>query len=213
MRKTSARIALALLCLVIAGAATPAGATTVRLFNTGETQGSNMAFFPQFTDMLRRYAADLPKANEPCSGGVSTPCVLRQWSDFIVSLRGLDRRTQIERVNSYMNDIDYVEDSANWGSEDYWATPVQFFTRAGDCEDYAIAKYLTLRALGVPISAMRIVVLQDRNLGLAHAILVVYDNGTPLVLDNQIDHVVAASSIHHYQPIYSLNEQNWWRHY
>jgi predicted transglutaminase-like cysteine proteinase len=54
--------------------------------------------------------------------------------------------------------------------------------------------------------------LNDLNLGLGHAILVVYVEGTPMVLDNQIQKVVPASSIKHYKPVYSVNDTGWWLH-
>jgi predicted transglutaminase-like cysteine proteinase len=59
---------------------------------------------------------------------------------------------------------------------------------------------------------MRIVVVQDLNLGIAHAVLVVYLDGRALVLDNQIDDVVPAAAVRHYRPIYSINERHWWLH-
>jgi predicted transglutaminase-like cysteine proteinase len=59
---------------------------------------------------------------------------------------------------------------------------------------------------------MRIVVLNDLNLRIAHAVLAVYVSGKPYILDNQISKVVPASSIHHYQPVYSINENGWWLH-
>ena len=87
-----------------------------------------------------------------------------------------------------------------------------FRMQNGDCEDYAIAKFMALRALGFENPEMRIVVLNDLNLGIAHAILVVYVDGKALVLDNQIRSVVPADSIRHYQPVYSVNEEGWWLH-
>lgn len=190
----------------------PLQASSAALFGTSETRGQNLAFFPQFTDMLHRYATELQEFNNPCDSRGQTSCVLQEWAAFITSLQGLDQRTQLERVNRYFNELDYILDQDNWGTEDYWATPAQFFIHAGDCEDYAIAKYMTLRSLGFPIESMRIVVLMDNNLGIGHAILAVYTDSDVLVLDNQIEQVVSESSIHHYQPIYSLNERNWWRH-
>ena len=59
---------------------------------------------------------------------------------------------------------------------------------------------------------MRIVVLQDENLRVAHAVLVVYHQGRTYVLDNQITQVVTDDRIAHYRPIYSINEQSWWLH-
>src|SRR5690606_27447095 len=114
--------------------------------------------------------------------------------------RGLGRGRQIEAVNEFMNRKRYIIDPRNYGMPDYWATPRQFLDRDGDCEDYAIAKYMSLRDLGVDPAAMRIVVLQDMNLKVAHAILVVWLEGKPLVLDNQIRSVVEAGVVRHYRP-------------
>jgi hypothetical protein len=36
--------------------------------------------------------------------------------------------------------------------------------------------------------------------------------GTAMLLDNQISDVVPASVVHHYKPIYSINEKAWWLH-
>ena len=69
-----------------------------------------------------------------------------------------------------------------------------------------------MRALGMDHDVLRIVVLQDLNLRVPHAILVAYVDGKPYVLDNQIPQVVSADVIHHYRPFYSINETNWWLH-
>ncbi|MDH5749703.1 MAG: hypothetical protein OEY85_10380, partial [Rhodospirillales bacterium] len=76
----------------------------------------------------------------------------------------------------------------------------------------AIAKYLTLRILGWDPDKMRIVVLNDLNLKIAHAVLIVQLDGKYLLLDNQISLVVDSDRVRHYRPIYSVNEHSWWRH-
>ena len=119
---------------------------------------------------------------------------------------------QIIAINGYMNQKRYIIDPRNYGVRDYWATPGQFLARNGDCEDYAIAKYMSLRSLGFKDSQLRIVVLKDMNLGLAHAILAVYHDGRTFVLDNQIKTVVPADKVYHYKPYYSINEKHWWLH-
>jgi predicted transglutaminase-like cysteine proteinase len=101
---------------------------------------------------------------------------------------------------------------ANWRELDYWATPLEFLARSGDCEDFAIAKYQVLRALGVPIDDMRIVIVNDRARRATHAVLAVYVDGRPLILDNLRNDVVAADLIGDYEPVYSINEQGWWLH-
>ncbi len=113
-----------------------------------------------------------------------------------------------------MNEAPYITDIRNYGVDDYWATPKQFLDRDrdGDCEDYAIAKYMSLRSLGYTPADIRLVVLQDNNLRIAHAVLVAYVDGTAFVLDNQIKQVVEHSRIRHYSPYYSINESGWWLH-
>ena len=69
-----------------------------------------------------------------------------------------------------------------------------------------------MRALGMSNENMRIVVVQDLNLRLGHAVLVVYLNNKAYVLDNQVDRVVSAERVRHYRPIYSINENAWWLH-
>ena len=139
-------------------------------------------------------------------------CHLKQWNAFLSSIKALDGQTQLQEVNGFMNKFPYIEDIINWGTSDYWETPLEFLHKSGDCKDYAIAKYMSLRFLGWSADRLRVVVLQDLNLRLTHAILVVEMDGKALVLDNQIRHVVSAESIHHYRPIYSLNERHWWLH-
>ena len=96
-----------------------------------------------------------------CSG---TTCKAKEWNAFIDSVRTLPREEQVRAVNREMNDKPYVTDPVNWHMADYWATPLQFLRKDGDCEDYAISKYMALKALGFCVDEMRIVVLQDTNL-------------------------------------------------
>ena len=131
---------------------------------------------------------------------------------MIDDLRDKGPWKQILGVNKFMNRAPYVVDKMNWGVKDYWSTPGQFFAKYGDCEDYAIVKFLSLRALGIPSKSMSIVVVQDLNLKIAHAVLAIYVKGKVLVLDNQIKKVVESKTIRHYRPIFSLNEEGWWLH-
>jgi predicted transglutaminase-like cysteine proteinase len=111
-----------------------------------------------------------------------------------------------------MNKKRYVTDSANYGKSDYWATPIEFFQKGGDCEDFAIAKYTALRALGVPDNRMRIAIVQDQQKNVAHAILIVYTDQGAMILDNQLHAAVKAEKVSHYKPIFSINQNAWWLH-
>ncbi|TXH35812.1 MAG: hypothetical protein E6Q98_13945 [Rhodospirillaceae bacterium] len=194
-----------LVLLLLIQPAQPAAARSYpKLFGTFELPSTNMKKFPKWTSMLKRW-----KDGAPCNGAT---CSTKGWNELIARLKGKDLKTQLKEVNREMNLHPYILDINNWGQEDYWATPFEFLKKSGDCEDFAISKYMALKALGVPIADMRVVALRDLNLGIGHAILVVYVDNVPMVLDNQIGTVVPASSIKHYQPVYSINEQKWWLH-
>jgi predicted transglutaminase-like cysteine proteinase len=172
------------------------------LFGSRELHSTNLQMFPKWRDLLARYAEDKRRCQTAACG--------KEWRTLIERLRGDDRMAQLRVLNEALNKKPYVDDIANWGKADYWETPFQFLHRGGDCEDFAIAKYFALAELGVPADDMRIVVVQDRNLGIAHAILVVSAVGKSWVLDNQISKVVPAASIHHYRPVYAVNANGWW---
>lgn len=190
----------------------PAGSH--RLFGRTEVRNNDIGAFVKWTSMLERTAkyglGDMP--GQPCRLGASLHCRTDEWKDFIAAERGKDRRSQLEAVNSYINRSPYVTDITNWGVSDYWETLGEFIARDGDCEDFAIAKYYSLKALGFDISEMRIVILEDENLHVSHAVLAVFLGNQAYILDNQIPDVVRDTSIIHYRPIYSINEQAWWFH-
>ena len=185
--------------------AAPAQAAYPSLFGTKEIHSRNLKLFPKWRGTMDRFGEEKRGCFDPL-------CDQVYWKKMLDELAGADRMTQIERINREMNEKLYIVDPINWGVPDYWATPFQFLRKNGDCEDYAIAKFMALRALGFENPEMRIVVLNDLNLGIAHAILVVYVDGKALVLDNQIRSVVPADSIRDYQPVYSVNEVGWWLH-
>ncbi len=182
------------------------------IFGYTEVRSDDLGPFVKWTGMLDRFLLEDGEAGGDCTSTSYNACHHQEWQALIADLRGQDLEAQLERVNRFMNQRRYIVDPINWGVRDYWATPRQFFRKQGDCEDYAIAKYLTLRALGVSDAQMRIVVLQDLNLGIPHAVLAVATADGTMILDNQISQVVDARVIRHYQPIYSINERAWWLH-
>lgn len=140
-------------------------------------------------------------------------CAEREVAKLLAGLADRPLPEKLAAVNRFFNRAPYVVDPVNWGVPDYWASPGQFAAKDGDCEDYAIAKYLALRRLGVSAAKMRVVVLEDRNLGTDHAVLAVRDEtGRIWILDNQTPVVVDAARVRHYRPVYSINEEAWWLH-
>ncbi len=175
------------------------------LFGTHETQSSNFKPFKKWSGAVQKMAkeqADLGKFKKR----------FKKWIVFLDGLKGKDRLTQIKAVNKFMNRSKYIQDNKNWGIKDYWASPGEFLSKFGDCEDYSIAKYMALKYLGHDAGKMRIVAVKDLNLKIGHAILAVYYKNRIVILDNQIKIVADSRKIRHYQPVYSINEVHWWRH-
>lgn len=125
---------------------------------------------------------------------------------------------KLKNVNDFFNKIKYKRDLAHWGKNDYWAAPFEFMgTGAGDCEDYAIAKYYSLIKLGIPEHKLRITyvkLLRKRTkYEEAHMVLTYYHkkNSTPIVLDNVNKKLQLASKRKDLKPIYSFNANGLWQ--
>lgn len=204
-------LALAIVAILLV-VPVPAAWAALSVFNAAEVRSSDLSPFPKWTSMIARYAGEQAQLRLPCQQSPGNRCMLQQWVSFLDSVRGLDRRAQVDEVNRRMNSAPYIEDILNYGIPDYWATPGEFFENSGDCEDYAIAKFMSLRLLGFSNDEMRVGVVQDTNLNLVHSILIVYLDGQSLLLDNQISQVIPVSSVHHYVPYFTINEQYWWQH-
>lgn len=181
-------------------------------FNMSEVESDNLSPFPKWTGNAVRYKKQGEQfKNKECGKDRFNPCSVHEWENMLSTLQDKSLREQLDKVNDWSNAHPYIEDMVNWGMVDYWETPFEFMEISGDCEDYAISKYYSLRALGVAAAKMRIIIVQDLNLGgIIHAILGVYDQGRLLILDNQADQVIPAMKIYHYRPIYGINEQAWW---
>ena len=135
------------------------------------------------------------------------------WQNLIKSHNNKNEKEKLALVNSFINQIRFVDDITHWGKQDYWATPIELLaTNGGDCEDFSIAKYFTLREMGVPDERMRITYVKSLKLNQAHMVLTYYPSpdSDPLVLDNLINDVKPASKRNDLLPIYSFNAQDLW---
>jgi predicted transglutaminase-like cysteine proteinase len=182
--------------------------TDSKLFGYREERKEGFKIFPQWVSVMLRHESDRATV-DTCPINL---CRVPEWLQLIASLRGSSSSEQVNSINAFANRFRYVLDQDNYDRSDYWAIPREFLTLGGDCEDYAIIKYFSLRQLGYPPEAMRIVVVQDGNLRIPHAVLALYARENILILDNQIREVIPHSSIAHYIPVFSLNERNWWMH-
>ncbi|MGM0767689.1 MAG: transglutaminase-like cysteine peptidase [Pseudomonadota bacterium] len=138
---------------------------------------------------------------------------LENWENLHRIASRAPVRRQLTLVNGFFNRARFVNDIEHWGEEDYWATPVELLTtNAGDCEDFSIAKYLTLKSMGVPDEQMRIVYVKALELNQAHMVLAWYPqpDADPLILDNLINEIKPASQRQDLEPVYSFNGEGLW---
>ncbi|WP_156486211.1 transglutaminase-like cysteine peptidase [Marinomonas sp. TW1] len=135
------------------------------------------------------------------------------WRRLIDESKDLPIVDKLAKVNNFFNQMDFVDDIDLWGKDDYWATPIEFLgMRAGDCEDFTIAKYFTLRELGVVDDKLRLVYVKALRLNQHHMVLAYYHKPTsvPVLLDNLDKELKPASKRNDLLPIYSFNAENLW---
>jgi len=153
------------------------------------------------TSILTFDRSDLPKWTAVTSRHLESRGAA--WDGLVERLRWLDRQQLLQAVNAEVNRARYVPDDRNWGVSDHWATPAELFERGGDCEDYAIAKYLLLKDLGVEPSRMRIAVSRD------HAVLLVDTDQGQVALDNQRSRVAPPQARFLRAVVFTVNDINW----
>lgn len=164
----------------------------------------------------RRFGSEAPKRLHAMQAAVRQTKLLA-GAEFGGGARTADHAVKelaiLRRVNEIYNKVPYVSDVQHWGVPDYWATPVEMVASAGaDCEDYAIAKYMSLKELGVPIQRLRITYVRALHIGETHMVLAYYPStdADPWILDNLIDEVKPASARTDLAPVYSFNDDDLW---
>ncbi|KUI97603.1 transglutaminase-like cysteine peptidase [Vibrio sp. MEBiC08052] len=135
------------------------------------------------------------------------------WRNALATYKPLSTQEKLEKVNAFFNQLHFVSDINLWGKQDYWATPLEFLgANAGDCEDFTIAKYFSLREIGIPDRKLRLVYVKAIKLNQFHMVLAYYNtpDAEPLILDNLIPQIKPARSRTDLLPIYSFNGRNLW---
>jgi len=143
---------------------------------------------------------------------------IRRWRRFMEQdLFGINEQAKLERVNRFFNQIPGMKDQDNWKQRDYWATPVELLaSHGGDCEDYALAKYFTLKAAGVPTERLRIMyvrawIAREKRVE-SHIVLAYYPfpDEDPLILDNLDHRIRSAAERTDLTPTMSFNADGLW---
>lgn len=198
---------------LLLGWPTAADAASPGLLNSVEFKAESLAALPQWKRVLARIDEERPLYTACIRDAERCPTQsLVSWQRMVRAQIGAAPIEQVDVVNRFFNDWRYRPDLRNWGERDYWATPLEFLRFSGDCEDYAIAKYVTLRQLGFAAEQLRMVVVQDTVRDLAHAVLAVFLDGEVHILDNLSRDLLRQSQVSHYVPYYSINETTRWAH-
>ena len=142
------------------------------------------------------------------------------WRHMLEESRALSDDEKLKAVNLFFNrHMRFNSDQAVWGVPDYWATPLEFMGRAqGDCEDFAIAKYISLLILGIPNERLRLIYVRARfggGLSLnteAHMVLGYYVDpaGEPVILDSLVNSIRPAAMRTDLTPVFSFNSRGLW---
>ena len=145
---------------------------------------------------------------------------VRALQTLLAAAMDADDEGRLQAVNQFFNRrIQFRNDIEVWGQTDHWASPLETLDKGqGDCEDFAIAKYLSLVALGMPRAKLRLVYVRAQLGGpggvvQAHMVLAYYAQPQvePLILDNLITELRPASRRPDLTPVFSFNSDGLWQ--
>ncbi|MFK4590124.1 transglutaminase-like cysteine peptidase [Bradyrhizobium diazoefficiens] len=141
------------------------------------------------------------------SDAANCPSNAAQFLRLIGAAKAKSGRARLDEVNRAVNMVvRYVSDYAQHGEADRWSSPLETFATAkGDCEDYAIAKYVALHEAGFPREDLRLVLVRDRAVRQDHAVLAARLEGQWLVLDNRRSELIEDSGATNLAPLFAID--------
>jgi predicted transglutaminase-like cysteine proteinase len=180
--------------------AEPFGLTTVPV-----TGGGLLAKWDGVTGEIRAESDVLARCREHAS---PCPAAARKFLAVIAEGSAREGRARVGVINRAINmAIAPMSDLAQWGVPDRWSAPLETLTTGrGDCEDYAIAKYVALVQAGVAADDVRLVIVRDLALEQDHAVVAVRLDGEWTVLDNRRLVLVQDVDMPRVQPLFVLDE-------
>jgi predicted transglutaminase-like cysteine proteinase len=137
------------------------------------------------------------------------PAFAARFLRLIDAVKSKSGRARLDEANRAVNAaIRYVSDFVQFGEADRWSAPLATFaTGKGDCEDYAIAKYVALREAGFPQEELRLVLVRDHAVRQDHAILAARLDERWLILDNRRSELIADSDASSLTPLFAINHR------
>jgi len=169
------------------------------LANPAKKAGPDFVSQAQYKSFAKKYNAKAVKR-------------LKLWNKMMVRSTDLTDLRKLKAVNRYFNRIKFLRDSQHWGKPDYWATMHEFIgTGAGDCEDYATAKYFSLKLLGVADSKLQLSYVKlnskRKKFDAAHMVMSYYStpDAIPILLDNVNLRLKLATQRPDITPVFNFN--------
>lgn len=132
-----------------------------------------------------------------------------RFLDIVHAATAREGLARLGEVNRAINlAIRPVSDRALYGVEDHWSSPLATLAvGAGDCEDYAIAKLVALRAAGVPEKDLRLIIIRENATGDDHAVVAARSGGHWRVLDNRTFLMVEDGNFGKYRPLFAIDAE------
>ncbi|WP_334057411.1 transglutaminase-like cysteine peptidase [Alteromonas sp. S005] len=171
--------------------------------------------------LREHYFIEFPKLKEEVKNnfGADKALHVNALESKLHDLENKAVKEQLIGVNTFFDEhIQYATDDIVFKQKDYWATPSELFGHSrGDCEDYAIAKYVALLHLGIDSSKLRLIYVKAKigrsRVTQAHMVLGYYDSPSsdPLVLDSLVSNVLPGSKRTDLIPVFSFNDSGIWQ--
>jgi predicted transglutaminase-like cysteine proteinase len=162
----------------------------------------------KWADLQSRIRADKETLAACRSGDRPCPAAAQRFLSIVENGRQRQGRALLGEINRAINlSIRPMSDLAQYGVEDYWASPLASLgSGAGDCEDYAIAKYVALEESGIALEDLQLEIVRDVEHQATHAVVAVHYKDEWLILDNRTLRIVNVEETHYY-PLLALDHE------
>jgi len=162
----------------------------------------------KWNELQSRLLADEAAVSACRTSAAACTLAARQFLSIVDIGAQRDGRVRFGWVNRAVNmAIRPASDWSQYGVADFWASPLQTLgSGAGDCEDYAIVKYVVLRELGITADDLRLIIVQDEKRETGHAVVAVRHEQRWLILDNRTMAILDAEDVHDYRPLFALDQ-------
>jgi|GEM_PF-4104580 len=141
--------------------------------------------------------------------------ILAQWKNLSKRMPSWTAVEKLQNINGFFNRWDSKSDLENYGVEEYWAIPEEFLEKGGgDCDDFAIIKYLALRYFGWPEQDLWLLLGKEHKSGRNHAVLAARTGEKMFILDNLSKPayllIPEKQYMQNFTPLYAINELGAW---